>query len=207
MFWDTFTELCKERGKKPNPVAAELGISSASVTKWKTGSIPRGNTLKKIADYFGVSIEYLFSGTEESRINIFDIPGIEPMPRTKKIPLLGEIACGDPILAEENFEGYIKLEDGIDADLALRCRGDSMINARILDGDIVYIRQQPTVENGQIAAVLIDGEATLKRVYIKGDTIILQPENPAYEPMIYTKGSGTEIRILGRAVAFTSVVL
>ena len=81
-----------------------------------------------------------------------------------------------------------------------------MINARILDGDIVYIRQQPMVENGQIAAVLIGTEATLKRVYIKEDAIILQPENPAYEPMVFTKDTVAEIRILGKAVAFTSTI-
>lgn len=209
-FWEIFYSLCEKNGKKPNPVAAELGFSSGAVTSWKRGKIPHADKLYRIADYFGVSVDYLLGKTDTPEpgtvINIFDIPGIEPMPKTKKIPLLGDIACGDPILAEENLEGYIKLDEGIKADFALRCRGDSMINARIMDGDIVYIRQQPTVENGQIAAVLVDNEATLKRVYIKGDTIVLQPENPAYEPMIFTKDTGTEIRILGKAVAFTSTI-
>lgn len=201
----------KESGHSQSDLADHLGLHRNNITDWKSGkSKSYTKYLPQIAEFLGVSIDYLVGNTDTPEpgkvINVFDIPGIEPMPNTKKIPLLGDIACGDPILAEENLEGYIKLDEGINADFALRCRGDSMINARILDGDIVYIRQQPMVDNGQIAAVLIGTEATLKRVYIKGDTLILQPENPAYEPMVYTKDSGVDIRILGLAVAFTSTI-
>ena len=94
----------------------------------------------------------------------------------------------------------------IDADFALIMRGDSMINARIFDGDIVYIRQQDMVENGEIAAVLIDGEATLKRVKLYEDHISLEPENPQYRPLVYWGEEMNTVRILGKAVAFTSVV-
>ena len=199
-------------GFKQSELADHLGLHRNNITDWKSGkSKSYTKHLPQIAEFLGVSIDYLVGNTENptpgSTINISDIWNLEPLPKTKKIPLLGDIACGDPILAEENLEGYIKLDEGIKADFALRCRGDSMINARILDGDIVYIRQQPTVENGQIAAVLIGTEATLKRVYIKEDAIILQPENPAYEPMIFTKDTAAEIRILGKAVAFTSPVI
>ena len=129
-----------------------------------------------------------------------------PLPKTKKVPLLGTIACGEPILAEENIDEYIDMDESIDADFCLRCKGDSMINARINDGDIVYIRQQPRVEHGQIAAVLVDDEATLKRVYLYEDYITLKPENPAYEPKSYFGERMNDIRILGKAVAFTSLV-
>ena len=208
---DKIVMLLEKKGIQQKELADFLGISKNTITDWKSGRIKSYNKhLPQIAEFLGVSIDYLVGKTDTPEpgkvINVFDIPGIEPMPQTKKIPLLGDIACGDPILAEENLEGYIKLDEGINADFALRCRGDSMINARILDGDIVYIRQQPMVDNGQIAAVLIGTEATLKRVYIKGDTLILQPENPAYEPMVYTKDSGVDIRILGLAVAFTSFI-
>jgi repressor LexA len=123
-----------------------------------------------------------------------------------RVPLLGTIACGEPILAEENLEGKVDLPEQIHADFALRCQGDSMINARIFDGDIVYIHQQDTVEDGQIAAVLIEDEATLKRVHFFDDHIVLAPENPTFRPLVYWGEEMNELRILGLAVAFTSTV-
>ena len=131
---------------------------------------------------------------------------IIPMPEMGKIPLIGAIACGSPILADDHIEDYIDLPKHIHADFALTCKGDSMINARIFDGDIVYIRQQDTVDNGQIAAVLIDGEATLKRVRLFDDHISLEPENPQYRPLVYWGEEMNTVRILGKAVAFTSTV-
>lgn len=133
-------------------------------------------------------------------------PNIIPMPGMRKIPLLGSIACGAPILAEEHIEGQVDIPTNIHADFALTCKGDSMINARIFDGDIVYIRHQDTVENGEIAAVLIDNEATLKRVRLFEDHIVLEPENPMYKPLSYWNEEMNSVRILGKAVAFTSVV-
>ena len=129
-----------------------------------------------------------------------------PMPSMQRIPLIGSIACGVPILADEHIEEYIDMPKCIQADFALTCKGDSMINARIFDGDIVYIRQQDTVDNGQIAAVLIDGEATLKRVRLHPDRIILEPENPMYDPLVYRQEEMNTVRILGKAVAFTSAI-
>ena len=131
---------------------------------------------------------------------------IIPMPELRPIPLVGAIACGDPILAEENIEEYIQIPKHIHADFALTCRGDSMINARIFDGDIVYIRQQETVTNGEIAAVLIGSEATLKRVKLFDDHIVLEPENPMYKPLVYWNEEMNTVRILGKAVAFTSAI-
>lgn len=100
----------------------------------------------------------------------------------------------------------IEVPENINCDFTLLCKGDSMINARINDGDIVYIREQPQVENGEIAAVLIDNEATLKRVYIYKDKVVLQPENTKYSPLVYSKEEMNEIRILGKAVGFTSLI-
>lgn len=136
----------------------------------------------------------------------FDVDNLLPMPAMRKIPLVGSIACGTPILAEENREGDVDIPEHIHADFALRCKGDSMINARIYDGDIVYIRQQDSVEHGQIAAVLIDDEATLKRVHLFEDHIVLEAENPQFRPMTFWGEEMRAIRILGRAVAFTSHV-
>lgn len=139
--------------------------------------------------------------------NLFEkYPNIIPVPEMRKVPLLGAIACGEPIYREENE--WIRLPNNIHADFCLRCEGDSMINARIFDGDIVFIQACQTVDNGQIAAVSIDNEATLKRVYYYPDKnkLVLNPENPAYEPFVYTDEELNDIRILGKAVAFLSGV-
>lgn len=125
--------------------------------------------------------------------------------KTKKFPLIGEIACGEPILAEQHFEGYVEAGADIRADFCIRARGDSMVNIRVLDGDIVFVREQSDVENGEIAAVLINNEATLKRVNKNVPGFLqLMPENPDYEPIVINLKEPTEIRIMGKAVAFQS---
>lgn len=124
-----------------------------------------------------------------------------PLPEMEKIPLVGSIACGTPILAEENINAYVDLPHHIRADYALECKGDSMIGADINDGDIVYIRKQSTVENGQIAAVRIGEEATLKRVYYDGECVQLVAENPQIKPMVFWKEEMNDIVIEGLAVA------
>lgn len=131
-----------------------------------------------------------------------------PMPATITRPRLGTIACGDPILAEQNIEGYDQVPDYIKCDFTLVCRGDSMTGARIYDGDIVCIKQQPTVENGQIAAVLIGDEATLKRVRFEEDgSITLWPENTAYSPRNFAGAAMEQVKILGVATHFISRVV
>jgi len=124
----------------------------------------------------------------------------------KRFPLLGEIACGEPIFAEEDHESYIMASADIKADFCLIAKGDSMVGARINDGDVVFIRQQPMVDNGEIAAVIIDGEATLKRWYYypEKQKLLLAPANEKYEPFIYIGEELNEIRCLGKAVCFMS---
>ena len=131
------------------------------------------------------------------------------MPKMRKVPLLGTIACGEPILATENIAAYLDVAEEIHCDFALRCKGDSMMDARILDGDVVYIRLQPDVENGEIAAVLIDGmetEATLKRVYKSEGQVVLAPANASYTPLAFVGEDLAHVHILGKAVAFASLV-
>ena len=135
-----------------------------------------------------------------------NIKGIMPLPEMRKVPLLGAIACGEPIYREE--DEWISLPNDIKADFCLRCEGDSMIDARINDGDIVFIKSCPEVDNGQIAAVSIDNEVTLKRVfyYPEKNRLVLYPENKAYEPFVYMNEELNDVRILGRAVMFLSSV-
>ena len=126
-------------------------------------------------------------------------PGCEPMPPMRQVPLVGRIACGMPILAEQNIEGMISVPEGWRADFVLTCRGDSMAPL-ILDGDLVAVRSQPEVENGEIAVVRIDDEATLKKVNFDGTTMVLQPLNPAYPLITYTGAALADVHIEGKAV-------
>ena len=177
-----------------------------------TPSIPAVN---KIATVLGYTLDELLALADDMPVSLTDTPsplpeGILPLPTMKRVPLIGTIACGTPILAVEDATEFIDAPEGIqnDIDFALECKGDSMINARIFPGDIVYIKQQPVVENGEIAAVLIGDEATLKRVYYTpgNDRITLQACNPLYSDMIYTGEQLNEIKILGKAVWFMSRV-
>lgn len=189
-----------------------VGVGKSTVRKWESGEIAnmRRDKIAKLAAALHTTPAYLMGWGEETSpaesSNVLQFPNIEALPKMKQIPLLGVIACGEPILAEENFDGMVQVPAGIDADYALRCKGDSMINARIMDGDLVFVRQQPDVENGEIAAVLIDDEATLKRVYKHPDNIVLQPENPKYSPFVYTGTQLQDVRIIGKAVYFMSKV-
>lgn len=126
----------------------------------------------------------------------------------KRFPLLGEIACGEPIFADENKESFVMADMDIRADFCLRAKGDSMINARIYDGNLVFIKEMPMVDNGDIAAVIIDDEATLKKVYYYPDKgkLVLYPENPDYEPFVYIGEEMNTIHIRGKAVYFMSAL-
>lgn len=183
-------------------LAKRLGLSYSAISMYERGERqPNFETLEAIADFFNVPMSTLIEKSTPPYNNII------PMPEMTTIPLLGSIACGEPITAVENIEDYVAMPESVNADFALRCKGDSMIDARILDGDIVYIHQQAKVENGEIAAVLIGDEATLKRVYISADTITLMPANQKYPPLVYSGEEINEIRILGKAVAFTSAII
>lgn len=216
-FSERFKLLRKERGLSQAALATELGFTKSSVNMYERGDREPGlESLETIADFFNVDMDYLlgksdvqnrFLYTPASDAESVALPdNILPMPVTYTVPLLGTIACGEPILAAENIEDNVEVPEHIHADFALRCKGDSMINARIHDGDIVYIRQQPAVNNGEIAAVLIGDEATLKRVYVYEDHVVLQPKNPSYEPLVYFGETMSTVRILGKAVGFTSLL-
>lgn len=193
----------EELGLTTEELAQRMGYKTrSSITKIETGKadIPQSK-VKAFARALQTTTAYLM-GDDDAREARPSIPaGFEPLPEMTAVPLVGTIACGTPILAEQNVEARIGVPAAWRADFALTCKGDSM-TPRYLDGDIVCIRCQPQVENGQIAAVLIGEEATLKRFYQNGDTVTLQAENPAYSPLVYRGEELNEIRIEGRVVGF-----
>lgn len=189
-------------------LALKIGTTKQTIYKYENEIVTNipSQKIELISNALNTTPNYLMGWSDKSTDDLYSIPGINPIPKTYKRPRLGTIACGEPILAEENIETYDDIPDNIKCDFTLVCKGDSMINARINDGDIVYIKQQSQVDNGEIAAVLIDNEATLKRVYIYEDKVVLQPENTKYPPFVYTKEEMNNIRILGKAVGFTSLL-
>lgn len=204
----------REHNFSQRQMAARCGLSTGYISliekevNPQTGKpmVPTLAVLNKIAQGMGMTIDDLISSCDDMPVDLTVKPNLLSLPTMRRIPLIGTIACGTPITADENLEGSVDLPEHIRADFALRCRGDSMINARIFDGDIVYIRQQDTVDSGEIAAVLIDDEATLKRVRIYSDHLTLEPENPLYRPLSFWDEDMNRIRILGKAVAFTSCI-
>ena len=188
-------------------LASAACTTKQTIHKYETGIISNipASKIKSIADRLNTTPAYLMGWEEEEKPTMI-VENIIPMPDMNKVPLLGTIACGEPILAQENIEEEVDIPSHIHADFALRCKGDSMIDARIYDGDIVYIKQQPTAENGQIAAVLIDNEATLKRVYLSDGTLTLMACNQKYQPFFFSGEQLNDIRILGIAVGFTSKI-
>ena len=195
-------------------LAAILGTSKQVVSRYENNQrSPKVDVVQSYARALNVPIEYLLNNTTpvKSFDTKQDLPAasnIIPMPTMRKIPLVGNIACGEPILAEQNIECEVDIPDNIRADFALRCKGRSMEGANIFDGDIVYIRKQDMVDNGQIAAVLIEdmeAEATLKRVYYNPEEgeLRLVPENPNEWTKVFRGEELNSIRILGLAVGLT----
>lgn len=202
-------DIRKQKGLSQAELAKKIGVSRSAVSMWEIGaSQPDNDLLLKMSRLMNVSIDALL-GNEPARTasTIPTASNIFPL-KTKKVPLLGEIACGEPIFAEEEFGNYISTTDDIDADFCLRAKGDSMIGAGIHDGDIVFVKAADMVDNGKIAAVLIGDEATLKRVYFypEKSKLVLSAENPEYEPFVYVGDELSEVRILGRAIAFQSLI-
>lgn len=206
-----------------------MGMTRSAIGMYETGKRePDLETLEAFADYYNVDMNTLtglydaakdmsyfrefneLTDEQKARVLAYaqSLPkNVVPLPQMKKVPLVGRIACGAPILAEQNIEEYIDLPTHINADYALTCKGESMINIGIHSGDIVYIRQQVEVENGQVAAVMVgDEEATLKRFYHNGDVVQLIAENSAVAPLVFVGEEAAQVHVLGLALAYTHVI-
>ena len=208
IFSENLRKQIEMRGLTQKEVADGIGESVQTVSAWACAkSLPRMGKIQRLADYFGVEKSDLIDEKPEAP-SLPSYPNILPI-KTRKIPLLGEIACGQPIFCTEDRESYVEAGTDVRADFCLKARGDSMVGARILDGDLVFIQRDAELENGQIFAVAIDDEATLKRVYYDSKSQVLQlmAENSKYAPLIYTGETLDHVHILGKAVAFQSDVI
>lgn len=175
--------------------AREMGYPETTVSNWfNKNTYPRPDKIQEMANYFGVRRTDLTENNDEQQA---------PLKNAKSIPIIGTIAAGSPLLAEENIVDYFLIDSRVDADFGLTVKGESMINANIFDGDIVFIRKQPTLENGEIGAILLENEATLKRFSKTDGSVILQAENPNMTdwPRVYTNGN---IQVLGKLVGVYS---
>ena len=186
-------------------VADGIGESVQTVSAWACAkSLPRMGKIQKLADFLGIRKTELINEqpAAPSYSNIF------PLQRTR-IPFLGQIACGEPSFCNEDRESYVMAGADVRADFCLKARGDSMTGARIMDGDIVFIRKDAEIVNGQIYAVAIDDEATLKRVYYDetAQELRLLAENPKYPTMVYSGERLAHVHVLGKAIAFQSDVI
>lgn len=207
MLSNKLKELRKAKKMTLEELAEKIGTSRQTIHRYETGKI--ANIPPEKVEALALALDTTPSalmGWGKDLYERFD--NILPI-SIKRVPILGDIACGEPIYAEEEHESFAAVNSSLDADFCLRAKGDSMVGARIYDGDIVFIRSQAMVDNGEIAAVIIDDEATLKRVYFYPDEqkLILSPENPRYAPLVYFGNQLESIKIMGKAVAFQSSVI
>ncbi len=188
----------KRKGLTQAELGERLGVKQQAICKWeKNESEPSSEDLLTLANMYGVSVDYLL-GREPMR----DVPDVS----FQTYHLLSEVACGQPNVAEDDYEELIVSNMVSRADFCVRAKGDSMINARIFDGDVVFVRRQEMVDNGEIAVVAVDDGATIKRVYYypQDSKLILMPENPKHQPLMYAGEDLERVRIIGKVIGFYS---
>ncbi len=189
----------KELGLTQKDIAEMVGVSEGTVSRWESGLIAnmRRDRIAAYAKALRTTPGFIMTGEQEKEN--FIPAGFSPLPQLDEVPLVGRVACGTPITAEQNVERMVSIPSEWRATFTLICKGKSM-EPRILDGDLVAIRKQPMVENGEVAAVRIGEEATLKHVYVYSNYIELRPENPEFESIIKIGKEMEEVVIEGKAV-------
>lgn len=214
--------LRRELGLSLRQLSEISGVNRSTINAYENGRrMPKYENLEALADVFNCDVDYLLGKTDVKNVyaNLLGFETLESAylagvdlsiitngykaATKKRLPLLGNVACGEPVWAEEERDVFVENESDLDADFCLTATGDSMINARIFDGDLLFIKKQPMVNDGEIAVVLIDNEATVKRVYYdrENNVLTLMPENPTFKPMRYQGHELEQITILGKVVA------
>lgn len=207
---ENIKRLREAQGMTQAQLADVLGITDKAVSTWENNvKTPRMGTIQKLADFFGVPKSRIIEDDE----NFLPHPDLRLISARRRVPILGHIACGEPIYKPGDGAEFIDVEDGLDCDFVLVAKGDSMTGDRILDGDIVFVRAQSDVNDGEIAAVSVDDELALKHVFRKRNPegIVeytqLVSSNAKYAPIILGGDSETRtVRILGKAIAFRAVL-
>lgn len=202
----------KNLGMTLDNIAQEIGVAKSTVQRYEKGTIEKIKlpVLESIARALDVNPAWLCFKSDQMEPVRYESPlpsGLTPLPKMREWEVLGATACGKP-LHRELLDETVMAPDDIKADVVFRCVGDSMINARIFDGDAVFVRLQPEVENSQIAVVRMDDEYTLKRIYYHDDYIELRPENPTHKAIIL-RGNQLDpenFEVDGLAAAFMSVI-
>ncbi len=214
-FGELLRELREKRGFSVNQLALKSGVSVAHISRLENElrSAPKTETIRKLSKILGNHEELMRAAghlPEKEEFDLSQIPNAFPVGQTKLIPVIGVIRAGEPIYTYENISEWVDVpvsEMSSGEYFFLRVKGESMIGARILDKNIVYVRQQPDVENGEIAVVIVDDEeATLKRVYKSKGFLTLRAENPNYPEKSYYKKDNTKVSIIGKAIFFKSEV-
>ncbi len=193
---DRIRILRSGRGMTQQQLADALDVSRSAVAMWERGE--REPNLEML-EAISAALQVPMAALVERRAA--QLPANVTPARRRRIPLLGAIAAGQPVYARQDYETYVDVGGAVQADFALEVVGDSM-EPLYKSGDIVFIREQPDVMDGQVAAVVIDDSATLKRVYHLPVGVQLLPLNPAYEPMLFTAENSDAARILGLAVGY-----
>ena len=185
-----FKQCLKEKNIKQAELARSTKITPSSISDWSKGKYtPKRDKLQIIAEYLSVNPAWLMGESDIMDVDTIDTNSYasnDYSDDVSKLPILGTICAGDGVYIEEEYDEHIFIDQGMRADFALRVKGDSMIEAGIFDGDLVFIRQQNSVRNGKIAAVRLTewNEASLKKIFVKNDNVILYPCNPDYEPIV-----------------------
>ena len=196
MFWDTLNTLCAKNGISVSKLCALLGLSNSTSTKWKKGALPNNRTMKKIADHFGVSTEYL--------------TGAVPISEVAMVPIYGRVAAGAGMFADDEIIGeqpvFSAMVKNIGECFCLKVSGDSML-PRIQDGDIILVRKQTSVDSGSYAVVLIDDEnGVVKKVVYDADSVTLISINPNYPPRTFSGADLERLQVLGEVIQIISTL-
>ena len=204
IFSKNLRRYVSDAGKTQVEISSAIGVSPQTFNTWMQGiAIPRMGKIQALSDYFHINKSDLIEDKTDLDAIINRHPDLHPIRKIRSVPILGTIACGTPIWAEENFEGYIGIDPmHMDGEFALICKGDSMVDANIQDGDIVLMKKTSDVEDGRIAAVFIEDATTLKKVYKRDNSLVLQPCNKNYGPIVYSAKEAEDngIQIIGECV-------
>jgi repressor LexA len=198
VFFEILSQLINQKGTSKNQILKDLHLAKGSISNWENrGTVPSGETLSKIANYFNVTTDYLLTGTSN----------IKPSNKSKgvSIPVLGYVRAGIPIEAIEDILDYEEITPELAAQgefFALSIKGDSM-EPKISEGDVAIVQVQPDIESGELAIVLVNGQdATIKKVLKSTHGITLIPFNSNYEPMVFTNEEIEQlpVSIVGKVV-------